>query len=212
MYDCLIDPYLPASELHLLASPPGDAGTTLLFQLIDQYREALAPFWYLSDENHDALFERLDIQPWPIIQLARDPSSAKKWHSYFSWLDKKVRSAKVKPRLIICDGGLSWFPGISGSHGNRPRLLAAWADFHDITLILTCDTNKRRGGPAIYKIKGAADLPRRFSTKAILTQPNGKWCLDLIGCHFRDEKLCLERHESGAFTRIAGAPEEAQHG
>ncbi len=201
MYDYLIEPYIPASELHLFASPPGDAGTTLLFQFIDKHRESIAPFWYLGDASHDALFEQLDIEPWPIIQLKRDASSAEKWHAHFSWLDKKVRSAKVKPKVIICDGGLGWFPGISGSHGNRPRLLAAWADHHDITLILTCDTNKRRGGPAIYKIKGSSLLPLPFSSKAILTQPNGNWCLELVGQYFPDETFQLERQESGAFAQ-----------
>jgi len=86
----------------------------------------------------------------------------------------------------------------------RPRLLAAWADHHDITLILTCDTNKRRGDPAIYKIKGSSFLPLFFSSKAILTQPNGNWCLKLVGHHFPDETFHLERQESGAFTRLRG--------
>lgn len=201
MHDCLIEPYIPATELHLLASPPGDAGTTLLFQFIDQYRDSIAPFWYLGDASHDVLFEQLNIEPWPIVPMERDTSSA--WHAHFSWLDKKVRSAKVKPKVIICDGGLGWFPGISGSHGNRPRLLAAWADHHNITLILTCDTNKRRGAP-IEKIKGSSLLPLPFSSKAILTQPNGSWCLELVGQHFPDETFQLERRANGAFSRLRG--------
>ena len=69
----IIDPYLPANEVHIIGGRSGAGKTHLLYQILDRFRDQLEPILYVagdrSAKHYKRLFTKLGIEPWQVVSL-----------------------------------------------------------------------------------------------------------------------------------------------
>ena len=228
----IIDQILPRNQLHILAGSSGVGKSTIMFQLLDRIRRGEdilgrrshpAEILYVASdrvqESYDTLFQRLDIEPFPmqsIVDIKAERISRGKdirfdvdqWF-WMRWLEQTLRVHHPKPSLIVFDTSLFILP-IKNFNSQRDVMegmtyMAAWCKANSVTAVCSMHTNKTKKTEDFLnpfnRISGSHGLLGYASTKCIIfgeeEYKHGP-VMFLQGQHFPDERIYLERRTNGS--------------
>jgi len=222
----IIDPHLPANEVHIIGGRSGAGKTHLLYQILDRFRDQLEPILYVagdrSAKHYKRLFKKLGIEPWPVVSLIDHDANQLKMDTIlenveshqrcFRWLDSLIDGMKTKPKVVVLDPAQRFIPcknlNYQTSAANGFAALMSWAVKNKITVILVWHVSKTKTwdlNDVFDRLTGSHGVQGHTSTKAFLDVPGsyGKQgkpiYLYLRGQHFGDLKVRLLRDDKGAF-------------
>lgn len=226
----IIDPYLPANEVHIIGGRSGAGKTHLLYQILDRFRGQLEPILYVagdrSAKHYKRLFTKLGIEPWPVVSLIDHDANQLEMDTIvknvedhqrcFLWLDALINRINPKPKVVVLDPAQRFIPcknlNYQTSAANGFAALMSWAVKNKITVILVWHVSKTKTwelNDVFDRLTGSHGVQGHTSTKAFLDVPGsyGKQgkpiYLYLRGQHFEDLKVILLRDDKGAFRLAA---------
>ena len=224
---------LPPNQLHLICGRSGIGKTHFMFQLLDRFRDELGPIAYIGtdriQEQYDELFVRGSIEPWPTVSLidaqSRELEKGTVDIGYARALDKIIKSLEQpnknfklidtwlekfdpKPRTLILDVAQRFVPcknlNMSNSVCDGLGLMASWAKFHKIRVILVWHPSKTKISELndpFDCIANSASVQGCVTTKAILLKDDepGRFTLRVRTTHMDDFDLPLIKMGDGFF-------------
>ena len=228
--DYIIDPYLPANEVHIIGGRSGAGKTHLGYQILERFRDQLEPILYVAGDrpakHYKKLFKKLGIEPWQVVSLIDHDANqlemgnilenVENHQRCFRWLDALIGGMKTKPKVVVLDPAQRFIPcknlNYQTSAANGFAALMSWAVKNKITVILVWHVSKTKTwdlNDVFDRLTGSHGVQGHISTKAFLDVPGsygkeGKPIyLYLRGQHFQDLKVSLLRDDKGAFRLAA---------
>jgi len=222
----IVDPHLPANEVHIIGGRSGAGKTHLLYQILDRFRDQLEPILYVagdrSAKHYKRLFKKLGIGPWDVVSLIDYDANqldvgtivenVEDHKRPFLWLNALIAGMKTKPKVVVLDPAQRFIPcknlNYQTSAANGFAALMSWAVKNRITVILVWHVSKTKTwdlNDVFDRLTGSHGVQGHTSTKAFLDVPGSYTKKDkpiflcLRGQHFQDLTVRLLRDDKGAF-------------